>query len=119
MTNKMTKKEMFAQIMANYALTAEEKAFIAHEIELVERKNARKSDKPTKTQVENEGLKAAIYATMETNRLYKIAELRKEVAGLEEASSPKIAALLKQMVEDGRVTRIEDKRSVLWEKVEG
>ena len=30
MTKKMTKKEMFAQIMANYALTDEEKAFIEH-----------------------------------------------------------------------------------------
>lgn len=114
---KMTKVQMFTQIMDTYPLTDEEKAFIAHEIELVEKKNASKSTKPTKTQLENEKLMEAIYNTMEDNRVYKIAELRKEVPGMEEASSPKFAALLNKMVNDGRVKKSTEKREVFWQKI--
>lgn len=59
MTKKMTKKEMFAQLMENYPLTDEEKAFCAHEIELLERKRSGER-KPTATQVANKGIKVTI-----------------------------------------------------------
>ena len=41
MTNKkMTKREMFEQIKANYQLTEAERAFIDHELELLAKKNS-------------------------------------------------------------------------------
>ena len=115
-TKKMTKAQMFSQIMANYPLTDEEKAFINHEMELLAKKNSA-DRKPTKTQLENEKLMDAIFQNMEDNRIYQIAELRKEIPGMEEASSPKFAALLNKMVENGRVKKTVDKRKVYWEKI--
>ena len=57
---KMTKKEMFNQILTHLT-DAEEIAFINHEIELLNRKHNSDKDKaPTKTQVENEKIKTII-----------------------------------------------------------
>ena len=56
----MTKVEFYEQIIANYALTEEEKDFLTHEKELVVKRNARKSTKPTKAQVANVAVKETI-----------------------------------------------------------
>ena len=116
---KMTKADYFNQIMENYPLTEEERAFIEHELELLSKKNASKSNKPTKTQQENEVFKDTIFQNMEDNRVYTIAELRKEMPGMGEFSSPKFAALLNAMVKDDRVKKIVDKRTTYWQKIVG
>ena len=55
-TKKMTKREMFEQIKANYNLTNEEVAFIDHELELLAKKNSAEK-KPTAQQTANEGVR--------------------------------------------------------------
>ena len=57
----MTKRENFETIknIPEVAENADLVAFIDHEIELLNRKSS-KSGKPTKTQIENEGIKAVI-----------------------------------------------------------
>ena len=99
MTKKMTKKEMFAQLMEKYPLTAEEKAFCEHEIELLNKK-ASGERKPTATQTANEGLKAEILSFMaeQPHRLFTISELIKECPALEGLSNQKVSALVSQMV---------------------
>ncbi len=55
----MTKSEMFAAIRANLT-DAEQIAFIDHEVELLAKRNAARSSKPTKAQLE----RAAQYETL-------------------------------------------------------
>ena len=71
-TKKMTKKEMFAEIikmMKGETSSVTESAvieFAEHEIELLNKKSSSGSGKPTKTQVENEGYKEVILEALAT-----------------------------------------------------
>ena len=112
-TKKMTKVDYFKQIKANYALTEDEVKFIDHEIELLAKKNSAEK-KPTAQQIANEGIKTAIVDNMEPNRLYTIGELTKEIPGCGEFSTSKMSALLRQLVEGGKVKRTEDKRKAYF-----
>lgn len=114
MANKVTKREMFESIKAS--LTDEAQiAFIDHELELLAKKNSYKSDKPTKAQVENEGLKAQIAEVLgaEPNRLFTATEVVKAVNP--ELSNQRVSALLRQMVESGVVVKTIDKRKSLFQ----
>ena len=115
MTNKkMTKREMFEQIKANYQLTDAEVAFIDHELELLAKKNASEK-KPTAQQVANEGLKSVILNVLtENGNLMTITDIQKSSAELAELSNQRISALVRQMVADGKVERVEDKRKAYF-----
>lgn len=114
MEKKMTKREMFEQIKANYTLTAEEIEFIDHEIELLNKKNVRKSDKPTKAQVANEGLKDAILELLVDGKARTITEITEGCDALEGASPQKVSALLTQLKKAGMVVREEIKRKAYF-----
>lgn len=117
MTKKMTKKEMFAQIMANYALTDEEKAFIEHEIELLEKKNTRKdgSKAMTATQKANEGLKAKIVEILSNaDKAMSVSEIAKSDSELAELSGQKVSAIITLLKNDGIVERVEVKRKAFF-----
>ena len=122
MSNKTTKTDLFNAILNGYNLTAEHKAFIEHEVELLAKRNARKSEKPTKKQIENEGIKADIIS------LLSEAEEPMTATSIGAAlptpiSVWKASALLKQMVDAGTVVRGAIKRvsyfSLPTEAVEG
>ena len=117
MEKKMTKREMFEQIKRNYGLTEQEVAFIDHELELLAKKNSA-DKKPTKAQVENEGIKDVILAGMENGRLYTITDLIKSIEGISDLSNQRVSALVRQLVADGSVTRTEDKRKAYFSKVD-
>lgn len=117
MTKKMTKKEMFAQIMANYALTDEEKAFIQHEIELLEKKNTRKdgSKAMTATQKANEVLKARIVEILsKAEKPMSVSEIAKSDSELAELSGQKVSAIITLLKNDGIVKRVEIKRKAYF-----
>ena len=117
MTKKMTKKEMFAQIMANYALTDEEKAFIQHEIELLEKKNTRKdgSKAMTATQKANEVLKARIVEILsKADEPMSVSEIAKSDSELAELSGQKVSAIITLLKNDGIVERVEVKRKAFF-----
>lgn len=120
MANKMrmTKADYFAQILSTYPLTDDERAFIEKEMELLARKNASKSDKPTANQIANEALKDAIYDGMEYGKQYTPTELWKTIPELTEKvdSNQKVTALLRQMMPD-RVVRTEVKGKAYFSKV--
>lgn len=120
MTKKMTKKEMFTQIMANYALTDEERAFIEHEIELLEKKNTRKdgSKAMTATQKANEGLKARIVEILsKADEPMSVSEIAKSDSELAELSGQKVSAIITLLKNDGIVERVEVKRKAFFKLV--
>lgn len=90
--------------------------FYNHEIELLDRKNT-VDKKPTKTQQENEVIKSAVLSAMEANRLYSISEMLKEFPACKDMSNQKLSSLVRQMVLDKQVERIEDKRKAFFRKV--
>ena len=106
MEKKMTKKEMFAKLREMVADKPEMVKFIDHEVELLERKNATKSGKPTANQLANEGLKEQILAFLSDNGASTVTQIMKGV-GLE--SNQKTSALVRQLKEGGLVIRSVEK----------
>lgn len=113
---KMTKKQMFEMIKANYNLSADEVAFIDHEIELLSRKNASGEKKPTATQVANQGIASAILEVMaeNPNKMYTITDIIKSVPACAELTNQKVSAIVRGMVNDNSVERVEDKRKAYF-----
>lgn len=115
---KLTKREKYEQLakipaVAENPMLAE---FVAHELELLAKKNAG-DRKPTKTQEANAVLKDAIVEGMEANRLYTVSELMKvipELAEDENITNQKVSALLRQLVLEDVVVRTEDKRKAYF-----
>lgn len=69
------------------------------------KKSTRKSGKPTKTQLANEGIKVQILEVMEPNKSYRAGDIAKEIG----ESIPKVSALLRQLKEANKVSRTEVK----------
>jgi hypothetical protein len=112
---KITKREMFEQIRSHLTDEAEI-AFIDHELELLKRKNERKSDKPTKNQIANAGLMDIIYDFMEDGKRYTVTEIHQNVDALKEFSGNKVSALVRGLKLDGRVIRTEEKGKAYFTK---
>lgn len=114
MTNKkMTKRDYFTAILNKYDLTADEKSFIEHELELLAKKNSSEK-KPTAQQVANEGLKSVILNVLtENGGLMTITDIQKSSAELAELSNQRISAIVRQMVGIS-VERVEDKRKAYF-----
>ena len=74
------------------------------------------SKKLTKTQIENEEIKAQILEVM-TSEPKAIKELQAENENLAEYTNQKLSALLKQLVSENKVERIEEKRVAKFKKV--
>ena len=117
-SKKLTKRDYFTAILSKYDLTAEEKAFVEHELELLAKKNASEK-KPTAVQVANEGIKSAIYEGMQENRLYTITELIKEIPECAELTNQRVSALVRQMYDCAEpvLVRVEEKRKAYFRKI--
>lgn len=113
MTKKITKREMFAMMMEKYNFTEEERAFIEHEIELLDKKKSGER-KPTATQIANEGLKETIIAVLTGAEPMTISDIIKAHEDLHELSTPKVSALVTQLVKAEKVVRIEEKRKAYF-----
>jgi len=109
----MTKKEMFSMIATVNADNAEIVEFCNHEIDLLNKKSGRKA--PTKTQKENEGLKEDIWAFISENGIKRAGD----VAGYFNISGQKASALLKQLVDTGRLDKFTEKRVTYFKVAEG
>ena len=118
MEKKMTKATAWGIVktiveQSGHAQTAELVEKINNELALLAKKNSSEK-KPTATQVANEGLKDAIVAGMERDRLYTISEVIKEVPACAELSTSKVSALMRQLIDAGKVVRTEDKRKAYF-----
>ena len=114
-TKKMTKADYFKQILANYTLTDEEKAFIEHELELLAKKNSAEK-KPTAQQVANAGVADAIYEGMVEGTLYTITDLIKTVPECADLTNQRVSAIVRGMI-GTKGERIEDKRKAYFRKI--
>lgn len=108
MANKVTKVERINALISTYGIEGEDKDFLLHEIELINKRNSYKSDKPTKAQKENATRKEGILAVMEEGKAYTATDV---ATAMGDGWSPQRAsALLKQMIEAGQVVKAEVKR---------
>lgn len=116
---KMTKRDYFNELL-EIAEVKENKAmveFINHELELLEKKNASKSSTETKTQKENAGIKENLLNEMESGKRYTISDMQKELPCCAELTNQKISALVRQLMAEGKVVRVEEKRKAYFSKV--
>lgn len=115
-TKKITKREKFemlaniTEVKANPMLVE----FIEHELELLAKKNSAEK-KLTAVQVANEGIKEVIVETLKANGdKMTISEMQKANEELGELSNQRISALVRQLLADGTVERIEEKRKAYF-----
>lgn len=105
MTKKITKKDRYNEILAiaEVAQNPDLVAFIEHEIELLTAKNATKGQ--TKTQKENEAIKATLLEELrKVGKAVTISELQAESEIADSYSNQKISALFRQMPEVQKAT---------------
>lgn len=79
-------------------------------------KKSHSKHKPTANQTANAGYKEVILAGMEDGKSYTITDLNKNIDGLSELSNQKISALVRQLVESGKVIREQVKRKAYFHK---
>ena len=117
-TKKMTKRDYFNQLLALDGVKGNESLvkFIEHELELLAKKNASGEGKLTATQIANNGIKEEILECManEPNRLFTISEMQKLFPCCAEMSNQRVSALVRQLVNDGKVERLEEKRKAVF-----
>ena len=111
-TKKLTKKEMFTKILA-HTTDADEKKFLAHEIELLDKKSENKG--MTETQKANEKLKQAIldHLADEPNLKMTISAMIKSIPACDGLTTSKVSAVVRQLKTDGLVVR-EEIKGVAW-----
>jgi hypothetical protein len=112
---KLTKRDHFNALLAIEEVKSNEVLmnFINHELELLERKNSAEK-RPTAVQTANAGIKIAILDGMEENKLYTITDLIKAIPEISELTNQKASALVRQLIDDGQVVRIEEKRKAYF-----
>lgn len=100
----MTQREFFAKVIA----TSTDAEIVAKAKELTEnldKKNAQRASKPSKTQIENEPIKASILEFLAGGKVQTAPEIATAVG----ISTQKASALAKQLVEAGKVVQSEIK----------
>lgn len=111
----MTKRENYNAIRAIVSDNAELVAFIDHELELLDRKNSRRSDKPTAKQLVNKQIKDVIVEVLtDATAPMAIADIIADDPELTGMTTQKVSALLTQLITEGQVVRTVDKRKAYF-----
>ena len=112
---KLTKAQKYAMLKAipSVAENSILVEFIEHEMELLAKKNSAEK-KPTAQQTANEVIKSAIVEGMEKGKKYTITELIKSVPACADLTNQKVSNLIRQLVTEGKVVRIEEKRKAYF-----
>ena len=82
----------------------------------IDKKNSAER-KPTATQVENADFKSAILDGMAEGKAQTIGELMKSIPAIADLTNQRVSAIVRQLKEDGLVTREEIKRKAYFTKV--
>lgn len=116
-TNKMTKKDFFKLLAGivekteDFDKKTETLDFINHEIELLNKKSSAPGKKKTAHIKESEELMELIGIALELfGKPVTVTTMIKENAEMSKLSSQKLSALLKKMIEAGKVVRTVEKR---------
>ena len=114
---KMTKRDYFNGLlkMSEVKANPDMVKFIEHELELLAKKNSSEK-KPTAVQMVNEGIKSEIleHLVAEPDRLFSISEMQKAFPCCAELSNQRVSALIRQLIADGKVERLEEKRKAYF-----
>ena len=100
----MTQREFFTAII-NSDVAEHLKDYAQTQIEKLDKRNATRSSKPNKTQVENEGIKKDILETLGENG----GMFASDIAKVLDISTNKVASLCKQLIDDEKITVTEVK----------
>ena len=109
-----TKREYFTELKGIVSDNKELVEFINHELELLDKKN-KAPKKPTEKQVENEKFKDIILDNM-GDKAMTVSEIQKDILGAYDLSNQRVAAIVKQLIEDNSLVRTVDKRKAYFSK---
>lgn len=112
---KLTKRDYFNRILS-YA-HEEDKPFLLHEMELLEKKNASRSTKPTAKQAANISLASAVYNAMQAGTAYTVSGIKELLPELADANPQKVTGLLRILIKGGQVDRSEEKGKAYFTKI--
>ena len=113
MANKITKREVIGMMMNEEVVKANPTyvAYLENELALLDKKAQNK--KATKTQEQNVGIKATILEVLATIGRGTVTEIQNGNAELSALSNQKVSALVRQLVESGKVVKtVEKKKSI-------
>ena len=113
MANKITKREVIGMMMNEEVVKANPTymAYLENELVLLDKKARNK--KATKTQEENVGIKATILEVLATIGSGTVTDIQNGNAELSALSNQKVSALVRQLVENGKVVKtVEKKKSI-------
>lgn len=117
MANRITKRDNFNAIIdvLNSANRPDLASVMIHEIELLDKKNANRSDKPTATQIANNAIKDKIVIALEPMKWYRLSEIKELIPELADSvGTQKTAALCNAMEREGRLNKVIEKRIVYY-----
>lgn len=123
-TIKITKRDNYMALSALVSASdAPNKAqlldFIAHEVDLLDRKASKASGTVSKTAQENEVIKAHILSALETaEKALTITEFQGAFPEFADYSNQKMSALFSQLVKAGKVDKTIDKKKSYFSLVE-
>ena len=113
---KMTNKKALEYVVNNYKdMPADVKAKVEAMIASLDKKSGG-NRKPTATQIENESFKTTILEVLTTDGM-TASEIIKSHSDFDGMSNQKMSALLKQLVDCGKVTKVKDKKSTIFKLV--
>ena len=117
MANKVTKKDNFTAII-EVLKTADRPDLVSvmeHEKELLDKKNAYKSNTPTAAQKENAEIAELVPTVLEKGKLYRLSEIKALVPKLAEASgTQRIAVICRKLETEGVLVKTVDKRVIYY-----
>ena len=119
MEKKTTKREYFAQVIEVLKVQGcdELVTFCEHEVELLTKKAENKKSKGASA--ENMALADAVYDVLvATGKGMTVSEIQKADASLTDLSTPKVTALLKILMDSGRVVRTADRKRTEFSAVD-
>ena len=118
MANKITKREVIGMMMKEEVVKANPTyvAYLENELALLNKKAQNK--KATKTQEQNVGIKATILEVLATIGSGTVTEIQNGNAELSALSNQKVSALVRQLVEAGKVMKTVDKKKSIFSLAE-
>ena len=114
---KITKRDNFTSIITILKTHGRDDlvAVMEHEIELLDKKSANRSTKPTVRQAENAEIKKQITAVMEAGKAYRCAEIKALIPALADGEgTQRTARLCNDLVEEGKLVKSLDKKVVYF-----
>ena len=114
---KLTKKDKFTAIVAVLKNAGEDDlvAVMEHEMEMLAKKNANKSNTPTASQKENAEIAEKLPTLLEAGKWYRLSEIKALVPELASASgTQRISAICRKMEAEGLLTKMVEKRIIYY-----